>query len=154
MSKEKIIVMSSKVVNGLEKIEGYIIINNENRYFKLYHDFSVDDYDYSYSDLTEEEIEKYLHINILNENYTIGTEENLYNYLNSALFIDRKSYINKDKEISLNGEKIVIWLNSKGFIHIIRRILIDTNIGKFLADVEFAFSKKKELKEIGYNIIK
>ena len=155
MNKIKnVVIMSNTVISGLEKMTGYIVTEDEENYFELNCDLSVNDYDYSNSDLTED-LEEELHGKILNGEYVNGTQEDLYNYIKSAIFFNGISRIKTHEEINiyLNSSKIRVWLNSKGFIHIIKKMIIDTNIGKCLANVEFAFSKKKELKEVNYNLI-
>ena len=159
----KIYVLNDYTKNGVNTIEGFIEYqckyNNkitEHKYFKLQHDISVNDYDYSESDITEEQ-EEIIHDKIINNDYnyiTEGNEEILYNYIKSALWVDNKSDINKVKEIGLNGNKIKIWINSKRFIHIIKRDFNIFNDGKKrLCDNEFMFNKNKVLKEIDYSIL-
>lgn len=158
----KVYVLNNTMQEGLNTIEGYIEYpcehNNkytEHNYFRLQHDYSTNDYDYSDSDITEEQ-EEILHDKLINDDYTLITEghdEILYNYINSALTNNRSYTPNKIKIIGLNSFKVKVWINSRGFIHIAKIEYLNSNTGKVKAEVEYMFNKKRQIKEVGYNIL-
>lgn len=154
----KVYVLSNRVYNGQEIKEGYIeYIQNGvtyESYFKLQYDNSVNDYDYSDSDITEYQEEE-LHELLLSGQYEMTRDEkHIRKYLDSAIAITGQYIINKEKEVGLSDFTVKAWKNTKGYIHMIRRMYESFNIGKkLLCDVEFAFSKKGQLKEVGYNVV-
>ncbi|NFF77671.1 hypothetical protein FCV38_11930 [Clostridium sporogenes] len=158
MKNIKVFVLNDNIQNGLNIIEGYIEYKKHSNiyrnYFKLEHDLGVNDYNYSNSDITEEQ-EEILHEILISRNYCyILDEEHLYNYLDCVVCKNDRCTLNKRVEAGLNNFEIEVWKNSKGFLHLVRKEYVLFNIGKkLLCNVEYAFNKKKKIKEIGYDII-
>ena len=146
--------------DDINNIQGLVLIDNRYNYFNIDIDFSKKIYNnVNSSTYLKEEILEQIHKSIIGGKYTTMYKSNtkddmLYNYIDSFLFRYR-SMCKRDKveKILLGSNELKVWLNSKGYIHILKRDILKTNIGYYFADIEFRFSKKKELKEVGYNLI-
>ena len=154
----KVNIMNEALKNGIEIKEGYIEYINYGityqNYFKLQHDFITNDYDYSNSDITEEQ-EEQLHNIIINGKYeTLRDNESVYNYLNSAVVKNNSYTPNKEVKANCNERELTIWINTKGFIHFITKTNTLFNNGEtYPCNTEYAYNKHKQLKELNSDII-